>query len=518
MLSYGKIIIVLPLLASLAACAGRTNVSGVCSTVKSEAFTQTMSPNVLAGQLQSRDAVGGELVVEFRKDDVLGSPTHQRKCTFFLEPTQANSSGGYFWTAGHCLDPGRDSKYRLRFYVDLATGYAEIPISVEYLMRLSSLRSTLAQQLSAQAQTEVLLALRQKEVDFTSSANATDICLNSIKSGRTFFHEPIAGTAQISCFLYQDLRLIEFKVPDTLTAGQRQVLSFALDRAQGFANNLPIPPNAIIKKDALEKAMSDFRIDWVSAYKSYAEYRENDGLFAWITQNKQRCVTPDSLLAAEICAKLNFIKSSLADSGLTFQAQLFDDVGYNEYPMKYDLKKQQIADLWVFYRQAEAVVDGVTKRPYSYWDLLTNYAWNSGSLKTFSAIGIGGFWGLGWGATVDETGKTRERMGAATYDWNPLKNEKFFYAILPKEQTAENLQSGYAQLRLNPGDSGSMILAGGLPIGVLSTVDGEKTSGGASVLALPSAVEGEQIPEAGTAVTTSAPTGSAKGGVSGCLR
>jgi len=508
------------MLFALGGCTSGSKVNGLCSKVKAEAFTHTTNANVLAGQLENRDAAGGELVVEFRKDDILGPPTHQKKCTFFLEPIQATQSGGYLWTAGHCLDPSRDSKYRLRFYVDMATGYQEIPIVIEQLSQLKQLRNQLALHLSPQAQKEVLTALRQTNVDFSASTNATDICLNSVSSGKTFFHEPIAGANQISCFLYQDLRLIQFKVPDTLDAGQKQVLNFALQRAQQFENSLPIPPTAIIRKESQEKIMSAFRQDWINAYKSYIEYRENDGLKAWIGLNKQRCTNPNSLLVSEICEKLPVIKDNLFESGFVSQAQLFEENTFNNFEDQYDFKKQQIADLWVFYRQAEAVINGTTKRPYDYFDILTNFNWNSGSLKTFSAIAVGGFMGLGWGATIDEDGKSRDRVGAATYDWNLLKNEKFFYTILPKEQTTANLQIGFGQLRLHPGDSGSMILAGGLPIAVLSTVDGEKTSGGASVLALPANVESEQSPDRSseTGATATTATNSTSSINPGCIQ
>jgi hypothetical protein len=40
-------------------------------------------------------------------------------------------------------------------------------------------------------------------------------------------------------------------------------------------------------------------------------------------------------------------------------------------------------------------------------------------------------------------------------------------------------------LTLSTGDSGSLLLADGLPIAVLSHIDGKETSGGASVVALP---------------------------------
>jgi hypothetical protein len=121
---------------------------------------------------------------------------------------------------------------------------------------------------------------------------------------------------------------------------------------------------------------------------------------------------------------------------------------------------------------------------------------------------------------IRDSGKSRDRVGAATYDWNHLKNEKFFYTILPKEQTTANLQIGFGQLRLHPGDSGSMILAGGLPIAVLSTVDGEKTSGGASVLALPANVESEQSPDRSseTGATATTATNSTSSINPGCIQ
>jgi len=48
-----------------------------------------------------------------------------------------------------------------------------------------------------------------------------------------------------------------------------------------------------------------------------------------------------------------------------------------------------------------------------------------------------------------------------------------------------SLEGAPSSLKLSSGDSGSLLLAGGLPVAVLSHVDGKETSGGASVIALP---------------------------------
>jgi hypothetical protein len=60
----------------------------------------------------------------------------------------------------------------------------------------------------------------------------------------------------------------------------------------------------------------------------------------------------------------------------------------------------------------------------------------------------------------------------------------------------KGLQQGESFL-MQPGDSGSVILVGNTPIGVVSTVNGVETSGGAAVMPLPEyAEEPEDVPQA----------------------
>ncbi|MEN9529743.1 MAG: hypothetical protein RI932_1616, partial [Pseudomonadota bacterium] len=52
-------------------------------------------------------------------------------------------------------------------------------------------------------------------------------------------------------------------------------------------------------------------------------------------------------------------------------------------------------------------------------------------------------------------------------------------------------QTGGMNFFLQPGDSGSLFLLGGLPLAVVATVDGQETSGGTSLLPLPNNNEEE---------------------------
>ncbi len=52
-------------------------------------------------------------------------------------------------------------------------------------------------------------------------------------------------------------------------------------------------------------------------------------------------------------------------------------------------------------------------------------------------------------------------------------------------------------LALQPGDSGSLLVLSGLPVGVVSTVDGKETSGGASIRPLPEYVGEEESADSG---------------------
>lgn len=483
-------------------CAVRSNMSSDCSKIQSEALVNVSGSGALAEQLQSRDAPGGEIIIQFRKDGPLAKTSHQRSCTFFMEPSLASQNGAYIWTASHCLDPSLDSAYSLRFFVDVATGYVELPVQVESLERRGQLRTQLAKILSSSAQSEVLQALKPLEIDYSPSKNATDICLGSFKSGRSFFHEPETGKNQISCFLYQDLSLFKFTLSEQLTPAQKQVMSSALEKAMAFENSLPIPPTATIRTGTTYTSMSAFRENWISTYKTFSELRENDGFNNWTSKMRYQCSLQQDSAGSEICAKLSSIKTAFESAGLQTQASLFEPSGTSDYLLQYALVKTKVAELWKTNMSTTATINGVEKRLFDFFNLVSNYSWNSGELKTFTTIGLGGFLGLGWGATVDESGKPRDRVGAATYYWLPGGAEMFIYAITPKNQTTENLALGYAQLGLRSGDSGSMLLGGGLPMAILATVDGEKTSGGASILPLPEAAEEIEANSGGAQIQT----------------
>jgi hypothetical protein len=500
-----------------ASCSNPNGAANLCSSVKAESYTRPMSSAQLASALVQRDAPGGEIVVEFRKDDLLGPPTHSKSCAFFLEPSGANSEGGSLWTAAHCLDLSRDSKYRLRFFVDMATGYVEVPVEIESLKKVQQLRTNISNLLSDEGKRKLLSSLRQKDIDYSNSTNAQDICLQSFGSGKSVFHEPLPPVThynQIACFLYQDLRLLDFSLPPDLDQMQRRVISFTLEKARNFEKLIPIPATATIKFGSQQLPFSELKGQWINAYKAYTKNREQDGFVAWLKQMKQECTTSSD----ELCREMDTVRTAFAKSGLDFQVELFDVNKLTAFADQYLSTKRKIVELWKFFSKSEALFDGKTVKPYNDWSLLTNYNWNGGDLRSFSDIGIGGFWGLGFGSTIGADGTPRDRVGGATYDWNSAKEEMFIYSIFPKTQTLENLNLGYAQLRLRPGDSGSMILANGLPMAVLATVDGEKTSGGAAVLPLPENNGDPEDEVAGTQVITQRNSQRPQSGSVGCAK
>ena len=492
---FGLILSMLTAGVVLLSCSGKQP-STACSKVKAVAFQKNSNEAGLSRFLGDFDGAGGELVIEFRKQDPLGPVDYQKSCSFYLEPIQASEAGGVFWTAGHCLDPSRDSRYRLRFFIDLQTGYVEIPVEVEQLTQTQKLRDSLSRRLSSAAQTEILAALKQREVQYTESNNATDICLDSIKRGRTFWHEPLAGMNQISCFLYQDLRTVEFKYPPNLTQTQRNMINFMNERVKKFDETTAISRATTLTFEERTENAASFRQNWLKSYKLYTEYRENDNFQLWIKETRQKCSQSSRAEKSQICEKWSDIREAFTESGLTMQSKLLEDESENNFSTEYLSRKRNIVDLWRFL--GRSTVDGSSVKLLDAFRIVSNFFWSNGNLRTFSTITLGSFIGLNWGSTIGESGQSRDRVGGATYNWNSEVNETFFYMILPKNQTTENLDLGYGQLKLQAGDSGSMLLGGGLPMAVLATVDGEKTSGGASFMPLPVATSEDTVDQPNT--------------------
>lgn len=435
--------------------------------------------------VREKDAAGGQLIIEFRKDDIFGDPTHQKNCSFFLDPNSTDASSATIWTASHCLDIARDGKYRLKFYVDSATGYSEIPVEFDQLKSFENLRSKIGV-LSNDLQREILLAFKPTDVDFSRSKNGTDICLNNFGTGWSKFHEPIPGNNQIACFLYHDLALVSFKFPKTLNSAQKNLTDSMLKKAISFDKSSVTYPNASISNNGVTVTMTEFKKNWVDIYKQYTKLRSLSGLALFAQKTLASCGQKTDSKQPAICENIEGIKTALQDSGFTEHAQLLTADGLSAYNNELNSLTPKIPELWQFYKKGTVNVDGNTVPQFKEFNILSNYTWNGGQQNSFSAIPLMGFVGLGWGSTTDRwSGDVRERVGVATYHWIPEGTEHFIYAILPKQQTQLNLNKGYGQLRLTPGDSGTLVLADGLPMAVLTTVDGEKTSGGSSVLPLP---------------------------------
>ena len=507
----------LPLILSLSACSSGTPLGTICSTTKSEAVIEKNDAATMNVLLDQKAAPGGALVIEFRKQDIIKAPSHQKKCSFFLEPSDSNNEAT-IWTASHCLDLSIDSKYRLQFYIDKATGYLEVPVEFDQLKQIDALRKRIAEQ-APEKQRLLLSALKPTEIDYSASKNATDICLNSFTTGYGWskFHQPEQGKNQIACFLYHNLAIVTFKVSDAASLEQKQIVEQMLAKARRFDTSNIAHPNAILKRNDVERTMLNFRTEWLQTYKKYTTLRAQTGFAEFAKSLLSQCnQAPD----AAACKDLASHREVLSSAGLAELVPLLSEAGMAEYEANYAAIIPKISALWKYYNNAVITVNGTAVQPYSQFNILTNFSWNGGQHFSYSTIPLMGFVGLNWGTVTDPySNDVRARAGVATYHWLNDGSEMFIYGIIPKKQTQENLNLGYGQLTLTPGDSGTFVLADGLPMAVLATVDGEKTSGGSSVLPLPEisddatlepssqdgAVTGASAEATGIAVTASAP-------------
>lgn len=481
----------LVLLPMLFACSTGTNQVGYCSKVLAESVVRSSNPLGLEEIVRKNAAPGGELIIEFRKDDVLGDATHQKKCSFFLEPSNSAADQIGIWTASHCLSLARDANYRLRFYVDYSTGYVEIPVTAPALEQFQKVREEVGV-LPEQIRRGFLESFKSADIDFSRSKNGSDICLNSFKTGWGWskFHQPLPDKNQVACFLYHDLSVVQLKVADNISSLQQRVLENILESARLFDENSVAHPNATLQRtDESPVKMKDFRSNWIKVYKEYTELKEQSGFLKFASHLETDCgATSEQPLSTDSCQILKAVQDLLNETGFESYAELLTESGASNYEAKFDGLINEIADLWSYYRNAVIIENGYEVRAYESgtFNILANYSWNGSSLKSFSALPLMAYVGVGFGQVIDPwSGDVRSRVGAATYHWLEKGKEMFVYAIIPKTQTESNLKLGYGQLNLKPGDSGTLLLVSGLPMAVLATVDGEKTSGGAAVLPLP---------------------------------
>jgi len=492
----------LPLLAAaLHGCSVGTTQQLSCSTLKSEADIQRTDAATMDILLNQKSAAGGELIIEFRKNDILAKPSHQKKCSFFLEPVEASSTQATVWTASHCLDLSIDSKYRLRFYLDSSSGYAEVPVEFEQVARAEAFRKRISNKTPEQ-QRALLQALSPTEVDYSQSKNGTDICLNSFKSGYGWskFHQPVPDQNQIACFMYHDLALVKFSITESSTAAQKLLVEKMIKKARTFEKSNIAHPTAILKRGEEERTMLDFRKSWIATYRTYTELRAHTGFAKFAKERVTACAESGEESESKACQENRSLQQDLRESGFGDLAALLTQEGINLYEESYKNIIPEISKHWKFYSNATITWNGQNVSPYSQFNILTNYSWNGGRHHSYSSIPLMAFVGNDWGTVTDPHSRdVRARAGAATYHWLEDGSEMFIYSIIPKKQTEANLSKGYGQLYLKPGDSGTLVLADGLPMAVLATVDGDKTSGGSSVLPLPEI--GEEEPEALSSVS-----------------
>lgn len=514
-------------LGSLAAvaCSAGTPPNVVCATVKSDAQVAKSDSVTMDYLTNQKSAPGGELIIEFRNQGILAPPSHQKKCSFYLEPSPTHDSAT-IWTASHCLDLATDSRYRLRFYIDSATGYGEVPVEFSKVKSAEKFRQLIAKK-SLQTQQAFIEALTPTPVDHTASKNGTDICLNSFASGYGWskFHQPVPGQNQIACFLYHDLALVSFSLAESADTKQKKLLEDMIIKARKFDAANIAHPEATLVRDGVEKKMIDFRTDWLKTYKTYTELRAQTGFAKFAQKLALDCLEPSKSTTPVLCQEAESIEQDLRQSGFPELAELLSEQGLNAFDSAYKNIVPEISKHWKFYANATVSVNGQVVRPYSQFNILTNFSWNSGALQSYSSIPLMGFVGLDWGTVTDpHSGDVRARAGAATYHWLNDGSEMFIYAIIPKKQTQENLTKGFGQLSLKPGDSGTLILADGLPMAVLATVDGEKTSGGSSVLPLPDisddieAISVSNVNSTGASAEAQAIVAQKTAGTTGCIR
>jgi hypothetical protein len=259
-----------------------------------------------------------------------------------------------------------------------------------------------------------------------------------------------------------------------------------LKKAHAFDEASVTYPNANIISNGQSISMGEFRKKWLDSYRTYTTLKDKTGFARFAREKIDACVTSTDEHRQALCEQVDKMRAILTSSGFEEYAHLLTVEGNSNLDNQLLTVVPQISELWKQYTHGIVTENNQAVQRFKEFNLVTNYSWNGGQVSSFSAIPLMGFVGLGWGTTTDRwSDEERSRVGAATYHWTEGGLEKFIYAIIPKQQTTLNLSKGYGQLRLTPGDSGSLILADGLPMAVLATVDGEKTSGGSAVLPLP---------------------------------
>ncbi|MEY3903856.1 MAG: hypothetical protein RL189_3162 [Pseudomonadota bacterium] len=460
----------------------RANCTGTKPST-TQALTSSFS---LAGQEKAYPGAGYiDSVIES------GGTRKELRCTMHVEPESEDNSTVRLWTAGHCsFDPMEsdylDAKMALKIYQD--GSYYTVPIRLEYKQNIAKLaqfvkvlpafsgNSLPPEALDAyvnislfpQQRPEICQSLSDSYKLELGAAAKDILCFGESELNSTLAVVQADEKTQIRLKrTLAEVRLQRAAIFDRLTELWKRLFNLYLDahkdtvrgdawlRMIGYYLNEQFCAADLATRPLPDSVPRDFNMFCNSTYRPL------------IIARFQSMLPP-----AQFASMNSVIKDKTTPLSELFALNAQTK---NIEPEDYALPAHQTSD-GTFARLAKRIFErwtsgGINQLRQLNLENSEVFGFNEQSLFQFI---------VNKASSTSASGSVRPQFFSLN---NLVERENVEFA---KRQVLVNFDGSQNNFRLEKGDSGSMLtIFGGLPLGVLSTVNGEPTSGGASVTPLP---------------------------------
>jgi hypothetical protein len=454
------------------------------NTVCLSASAKNSSPqNLLALSYGYSSPSNGAGYLDIQTTDVSGNAL-SRRCSVMVAPTGSNTEQVKVWTAVHCLFDADspefvNSSYSLQLF--FKNGYIAIPIQFEGVSELAKVASAVSPFLSMAP---------KRERDQWRSALSEESVAPCQQQTQLFAAQLGENRKNIACFSKNEIRVLTGKIEPKLNR-KFYVSRILEDVKRWHAQTL--------------SALPDLDKKYLAALESHRPLSAKLPIYMrtygyWL--NEKHCSTPESELPVDhlgrretqaFCGNRELFIQRVQKT-IPEQYPLFAEVADAKPADAVELSKLHSS---LFGCNIEKIEDFSTKnlefKTVCDREKLTRLVWaklvNKGvdSLKENALLkpGVFGFNTDSYFTLLFNNSSTTNPRGSIislTPDVGQMSPADLNATVI-----LTNFDNQNSQLKLSKTDSGSMLsVFGTVPIATLSTLDGEPTSGGTSILPLPS--------------------------------
>ncbi|MEN9809709.1 MAG: hypothetical protein RLZZ488_1276 [Pseudomonadota bacterium] len=495
----------------LVACAASTGTPKDCSAVKSVAVANSsIAQEVKSGTLLP--AWGG--VIDFLESPGTSDNSKRSRCSVMMDyvPVSAggivNPASIAFWTADHCLDFSKAKAAELNIFDPQNKKYIRIRVALPMLEKYRH-GLKLFEDRAKTAGVDPLAA--DDLATYLASAQRKSFILNDVPVIERGAEQCKADSQQYKaanpaftsvCSTVLDMARVEAEVVDESFA--RPEVSEALGRMAAelksveeskFAEAEAVIPLSPTATGTLRSDFIFFLRQWRVRIGVMTRYRNFESQSALIDR-VAACADGDN---AGICAQefrdffkdavdeyKFWVKDDAVGNVRSFPQALHDEVvSPDRFNIQWLLMGQEDIGKYSFIASFES-----SKIFFASNILRTSYKANLSAAE--QTLGDAGPFFFGLATPSQMIPKSPNSPNSESDPTSKLLFKEKTLLVSYRTDSASAIT-----MLLQPGDSGSVLLIGNTPIGVVATVDGVETSGGASVSALPEYTE-EVESEAGT--------------------